>query len=205
MTDDTPQIEKDRRLAGRVAGGDQGEFDESFREYFPRLFRFTLPRVDNDSGLAEEIVQRTMCIVVRKMGSYRGEALLFSWLCQIWRNEMNAVFRQRGIESPADVPIEDHPAVQAALESMGARDFRPEALQRKDEIAAFVRATLDHLPARYAMALEMKYINGNSVAEIAKKLGIGEKAAESVLSRARVAFREGFRSLWDFEPGFMMD
>ena len=55
------------------------------------------------------------------------------------------------------------------------------------------------------MALEMKYINGNSVAEIAKKLGIGEKAAESVLSRARVAFREGFRSLWDFEPGFMMD
>ena len=205
MTENVPQIDKDRRLAGQVAGGDQEAFDAFFREYFPRLFRFTLTRVDNDPEMAEEIVQRTMCIVVRKMGNYRGEALLFSWLCQICRNEMNSVFRQRGIESPAEVPIEDHPAVQAALESLGASDFRPEAMQRKDEIAAFVRATLDHLPARYATALEMKYINGNSVAEIAERLGIGEKAAESVLSRARKAFKQGFGSLWDFEPGYMMD
>lgn len=205
MNDEIPQIEKDRRLARQVAGGDREAFDEFFHEYFPRLFRFTLSRVDNDPALAEEVVQRTMCIVVRKMGNYRGEALLFSWLCQICRNEMNAVFRQRGIEAPAEIPIEDHPAVQAALESMTNDDYRPESVQRRDEIANFVRVTLDHLPAKYALALEMKYINGNSVAEIAEKLGIGEKAAESVLSRARGAFREGFRSLWDFDPHFVMD
>jgi RNA polymerase sigma-70 factor (ECF subfamily) len=200
-----PQIEQDRILARRVSGGEQRAFDEFFREYFPRLYRFTLSRADNDAELAEEIVQRTMCIVVRKMGSYRGEALLFTWLCQICRNEMNAVFRQRGIEAPADVPIEDHPAVEAALQSLGADEYRPEAMQRRDEIARFVRGTLDYLPENYAVALEMKYINGNSVAEIAERLGVGEKAAESVLSRARVAFREGFRALWDFEPGFVVD
>ena len=61
--------------------------------------------------LAEEAVQRTMCIVVRKMGTYRGEALLFTWLCQICRNEMSAVFRQRGDEVREYLPIEDHPAV----------------------------------------------------------------------------------------------
>lgn len=205
MKDEFSQIDKDRRLAGQVAGGDQGAFDEFFREYFPRLFRFTLSRVDNDPELAEEIVQRTMCIVVRTMNSYRGEALLFTWLCQICRNEMRAVFRQRGIEAPAEVPIEDHPAVQSALESMSNDDYRPESMQRRDEIARFVRGTLDHMPARYALALEMKYINGNSVAEIAERLGTSEKAAESVLSRARGAFREGFRSLWDFEPGFVVD
>jgi RNA polymerase sigma-70 factor (ECF subfamily) len=88
---------------------------------------------------------------------------------------------------------------------MGAEEFRPEAMQRREEVAGFVRATLEYLPARYATALEMKYIDGNSVAEIAEKLGIGEKAAESVLSRARVAFREGFKALWDFEPGFVID
>jgi RNA polymerase sigma-70 factor (ECF subfamily) len=200
-----PQIEQDRSLARRVAGGDQGAFDEFFREYFPRLFRFTLTRADNNPELAEEIVQRTMCIVVRKMGNYRGEALLFTWLCQICRNEMHAVYRQRGEEFRADIPIDDHPAVQAALESIGGDDFQPESMQRRDEIAGFVRATLEHLPAKYAIALEMKYINGNSVAEIAERLGVGEKAAESVLSRARSAFRDGFRSLWDFEPGFVVD
>ena len=205
MNQERPQIEQDRSLARRVAGGDQGAFDAFFREYFPRLFRFTLTRVDNDPALAEEIVQRTMCIVVRKMGTYRGEALLFTWLCQICRNEMHAVYRQRGEAYREEIPIEEHPAVQAALESIGGEDFHPEAMQRRDEIAGFVRATLEHLPAKYAIALEMKYINGNSVAEIAERLGVGEKAAESVLSRARSAFKDGFRSLWDFEPGFVVD
>ena len=205
MTQKMSQLEQDRSLASKVASGDQGAFDRFFREYFPRLYRFSLVRVNNDPSLAEEIVQRTMCIVVRKMGNYRGEALLFTWLCQICRNEMIAVHRQQGIELRDDVPIEDHPAVQAALESVMADDSRPESARRRDEIADFVRTTLEHLPARYATALEMKYINGNSVAEIAEYLGIGEKAAESVLSRARAAFKEGFRSLWDLEPGFVVD
>jgi RNA polymerase sigma-70 factor (ECF subfamily) len=199
------QLQEDRTLARRVASGDKAAFDSFFREYFPRLYRFTLIRVDNDPALAEEIVQRTMCIVVRKMGSFRGEALLFTWLCQICRNEMSAVFRQRRIEMQNDLAVEDHPEVQAALESLMANDQRPETARRREEIARFVRLTLEHLPANYATALEMKYIHGNSVVEIADELGLGTKATESVLSRARAAFKEGFRSLWDIEPGFIVD
>ena len=201
MTEELPQIEQDRKLARDIADGEADAFDAFFREYFPRLFRFALGRVDNDPALAEEVVQRTMCIVVRKMGSYRGEALLFTWLCQICRNEMAAVFRQRGDQYREHLPIEDHPAVQAALESMFADDYRPESAQRQQEIAEFVRATLQHLPLRYARALEMKYVGGHSVVEIARELEVSEKAAESLLTRARKAFKDGFNSLWDFEPG----
>ena len=205
MSDEISQVEKDRSLAARVAAGDQGAFDEFFKEYFPRLFRFTLTRVDNSEELAEEIVQRTMCIVVRKMGSFRGEALLFTWLCQICRNETSAVFRDRKLELREDVSIEDHPAVQAALESIAADDGRPESAQRRDEIANFVRVTLEHLPVNYESALEMKYVQGCSVRDIASYLSIGEKAAESILSRARLAFRERFRAIWDIEPNFIVD
>jgi len=192
-------------LAAKVAAGDQGAFDAFFKEYFPRLFRFTLTRVDNNEEIAEEVVQRTMCIVVRKMGSYRGEALLFTWLCQICRNETNAVFRQRKMEMREDIPIEDHPAVQAALESVAADDGRPESALRREEIANFVRVTLEHLPSKYARALELKYVQGYSVKEIAASLNIGEKAAESILSRSRVAFKERFRAIWDIEPNFIVD
>lgn len=205
MTRETPQIEQDRELAHQVANGDQSAFDAFFKEYFPRLFRFALGRVDNDPALAEEVVQRTMCIVVRKMGTYRGEALLFTWLCQICRNEMSAVYRQRGEQFRADIPIDDHPAVQAALESMMSDDYQPEAAHRQQEIAKFVKTTLQHLPGNYAKALEMKYVNGYSVKEIALELGVSEKATESLLTRARTAFKEGFGSLWDFEPGFAVD
>lgn len=205
MDTERPQIEQDRLLAQRVAGGDREAFVAFFQEYFPRLYRFSLSRVDYDQALAEEVVQRTMCIVVRKMASYRGEAQLFTWLCQICRNEMNAIFRQRSIESSEPVAMENHPAVQAALESMSFDDYRPESAQRRDEIAHFVRSTLDYLPSNYAIALEMKHVNGNSVGEIAIRLRISEKAAESLLSRARKAFKEGFRTLWDFEPGFVVN
>ncbi len=205
LSKEIPQVEKDRSLAARVAAGDQGAFDAFFKEYFPRLFRFTLTRVDNNEELAEEIVQRTMCIVVRKMGTFRGEALLFTWLCQICRNEASAVFRQRNLELREDIPIEDHPAVQAALESVAADDGRPESAQRRDEIANFVRVTLEHLPTNYATALEMKYVLGCSVREIAERLAVGEKAAESILSRARAAFKERFRAIWDIEPNFIVD
>ena len=54
---------------------------------------------------------------------------------------------------------------------------------------------LDYLPSRYSQALEWKYCEGLSVNEIAERLEVGAKAAESVLSRARVAFREAFATL----------
>lgn len=205
MNETTPQVVKDQSLAVKVAAGDRAAFDVFFKEYFPRLFRFTLTRVDNNVELAEEIVQRTMCIVVRKMGTYRGEALLFTWLCQICRNESNAVFRQRKLEMQEDLPLEDHPAVQAALESVAADDGRPESALRREEIANFVRVTLEHLPSNYATALEMKYVQGYSVKEIADHMGIGDKAAESILTRSRVAFKERFRAIWDIEPNFIVD
>lgn len=205
MNETTPQVVKDRTLAAKVAAGDRDAFDSFFKEYFPRLFRFTLTRVDNNVELAEEIVQRTMCIVVRKMGTYRGEALLFTWLCQICRNEASSVFRQRKIEMQEDLPIEDHPAVQAALESASPDDGRPETARRREEIANFVRVTLEHLPSNYAEALELKYVQGYSVKEIASKLHIGEKAAESILSRSRAAFKERFKAIWDIEPNFIVD
>lgn len=199
------QLHQDRALAKRVAAGDSDAFEAFFREYFPRLFRFTMSRVGGDTDLAEEIVQRTMCRLVRKMGSYRGEALLFTWLCQICRNEMAAIYKQRGLQDSRTVPLEDNPAIRAALESISVDSDTPEKEQNKEELARFVRLTLEYLPAKYATALEMKYVRGCSVDEIGEYLAISTKAAESVLSRARAAFKEGFRSLWDFDPDFLLD
>jgi RNA polymerase sigma-70 factor, ECF subfamily len=57
-----------------------------------------------------------------------------------------------------------------------------------------VQAILDRLPARYGDALEWKYVEGLSVMEIAERLGVGAKAAESLLTRARTAFRDAYTS-----------
>ena len=87
------------------------------------------------------------------------------------------------------------PEVRAALESLAAAEGSgPDEAARRGEIKRFVQVTLDSLPPRYGNALEWKYIEGLSVKEIADRLAVGPKAAESILTRARQAFRDGFRT-----------
>ena len=56
-------------------------------------------------------------------------------------------------------------------------------------------AALDYLPAPYGDILEWKYLRDMSIGEIARRLGRIAKATESLLTRAREAFRETFSLL----------
>jgi RNA polymerase sigma-70 factor, ECF subfamily len=183
----------DRTLAARAVRGDVQAFSELFEIYFPRLFRFALRRVA-DEDIAEELVQSTLIKAMRSLSSWRGEASLFTWLCTICRHEVHDHWRRLG-RHPEIMPIDDAPEVRAALEALSAGGDSPERALERAEIAGAVQLVLDHLPDRYGDVLEWKYIQGLSVAEIATRLDTSMKAAESTLTRARLAFREGYSSL----------
>ncbi len=186
----------DRVLVGRLLRGEERAFEEFFDAYFPRLYRFALARVDHDPDAAEEVVQATLTKVILKLHTFRGEAALFSWLCTFCRHQISAFYRQRQrAPRPVDL-MEDEPEVLAALESLTMSDGGdPQEQLRRKELSRLVQVTLDHLPPRYGDALEWKYIHGMSVKEIAVLLDVGPKAAESLLTRARHAFRDGFGTL----------
>src|ERR687892_1444545 len=79
----------ERELVRRMLAGDEGAFDEFFGDYFPRLFRFAVLRL-RDEDAAEDLVQNALIAAVRNLGSWRGEATLFTWLCTICRREISA-------------------------------------------------------------------------------------------------------------------
>ena len=178
--------------------GEETAFEEFFEDYFPGLYRFALARTGQDPDAAEEIVQATLCRAVSRIETYRGEAALFTWLCTFCRREISDYYQRRRRDPPRRELAEDAPEVRAALESVAATTAgSPEAQLRRKERAQLVQVALDHLPPRYADALEWKYIEGVPVKEIAGRLGIGPKAAESLLTRAREAFRDCFAALGD--------
>jgi RNA polymerase sigma-70 factor (ECF subfamily) len=185
----------DHFLAARMVRGDEAAFAEFFESHFAPLFRFAMPRVGNDAQVAEEVVQAALCLAVRKLGTYRGEAALLTWLCTICRHEISAYFEKLRRTPPTTELLDELPEVRAALESLGAAD-RPEAILDRHETSRLVQLVLDRLPAHYGDALEWKYIDGLSVAEIAQRLGVGTKAAESTLTRARTAFRDAFTAAY---------
>jgi RNA polymerase sigma-70 factor (ECF subfamily) len=181
----------DRVLVARMLRGDVDASAEFFEATFAPLFRFALPRVGGDAAVAEEIVQITLCRALRKLGTYRGEAALLTWLCAICRREIATWFGQQK-RMPVMVDLtEDLPGIRAAIESLSA-----EQSAENNELRRLVQAVLDRLPARYGDALEWKYMEGLSVAEIAERLRVAPKAAESVLTRARVAFRDAFTAAY---------
>ena len=195
----------DRALVRRMRAGDEGAFEEFFESSFHGLYRFALARVDQDAELAREVAQAALCKAFEKLHTYRGEAPLFSWLCSICRFEISAHFRRRRRAPVALSLVEEDGEVRGALESLLSAGDDPEAGALRHEVARLVHLTVDHLPPRYAEVLEWKYTDGSSVNEIADRLGLSPKAAESLLGRARRAFRDGFSSLSGAIPGTVLE
>jgi RNA polymerase sigma-70 factor (ECF subfamily) len=179
-----------------MMAGEERAFERFFELHFPPLWRFAMKRMGQDPDGAEDVVQSTLWAGISKLSTYRGEASLLTWLCSFCRHEISRYYERRGRAVPTVELSEDNPEVRAALESAGALDDAvPDRALVRGEVGRLVHVALDHLPAHYASALEWKYVEDLSVREIGERLGVSAKAAESLLARARQAFRDAFSTL----------
>lgn len=192
-----PKLTAESELVRRMLAGDEQAFNAFFTSHFPRLFRFALPRLNGEVEAAREVVQAALGKGMRRLRDYRGEAALFSWLCQICRHEIVDYLRVQHRHSQRVVLIDDRPELRAAIEALEApEEYDLVRGYGRDEVGRLVKSVLDRLPARYGDALEWKYVEGRSVEEIGAELGIGHTAAQSLLARARVAFREALEQVF---------
>jgi RNA polymerase sigma-70 factor, ECF subfamily len=192
-----PEYRTDAELIAAMLAGDEAAFRAFFETYFPRVYRFALPRLGNDAEACKEVVQSTLVKAMRALASFRGEAALFSWLCQICRRQIADYLRAHKRHHQNVVLIDDTPGLREALESIAA-PASDEPLQGYGtaETRRLVQSVLDRLPSRYGDVLEWKYIEGRSVEEIGALLGVGQAAAQSLLARARGAFREALETVF---------
>ena len=181
----------DWAVSRRILAGDEQAFRELFDRFFPRLYRFALVRLEGERELAREVVQQTFCKAFERLESYRGESSLYGWFCQICRNAIADRARERRHMLDYVPLAEDDATLDAILESLQAPDIdEPESRLWRAQLMRLIQAALDCLPGHYGDVLEWKYVDGLTVKEIAERLAIGPKAAESCLTRARGAFRE---------------
>jgi RNA polymerase sigma-70 factor (ECF subfamily) len=193
--------ESDLELVARMRAGKQPAFDEFFYSSAPRLAAFVARRSGLDSASVEDIVQDTLIKAVRNLASYRGEAALFTWLTTICRHELADVTRKAARQPTHDSLSEPRAALHVPLQLRVPAHREPEAeVEAEWDSDAVIRA-LNTLPERYALALEAKYGDGLSVEEIGHLLGLTPIAAQSLLARARDAFRARWREGSDDTSG----
>lgn len=175
-----------------MLAGDEAAFEAFSNNYIPVLHRFAHRRLGSDRELVRDVVQSTLCKVIAKLGTYRGEALLLTWLCACCKNEIAGHFRKKG-RSREDHELDDDVAAEQSLTP--ALTDSPERVLLSNERRALVHEALDSLPPHYGRALEWKYLDELSVKEIASRLDLTPKATESLLTRARRSLRERLYSL----------
>ncbi|NND69458.1 MAG: sigma-70 family RNA polymerase sigma factor [Halioglobus sp.] len=185
------QVSRDKRLVRRILRGDERALRTFFDEYFPRLYRYARHRLHDDADV-DDVVQIVLTQAARRMETYRGEATLLTWLIQICRHEISRQLKQSQRDRDVMSPFLNDDLLRAVVESIETTEHTgsPESDSRRLEMIGLVQFALDQLPEHYARALELKYIEGYRSAEIATRLDISDEATQSLLARARRAFRE---------------
>ena len=108
---------EDLALTQELLNGDQIAFETFYNSYFGRVYRFCDKRV-SDSEACKDIVQQTFIKAMRYLDTYRGEASLHTWMCQICRNEISTWYKKTGARSAQVLSLDQNPTVMAALESV---------------------------------------------------------------------------------------
>ena len=184
--------QEDRQLVARMLAGDARAFDAFFASYARRLAAFAARRTAFPAASIEDLVQTTLIKAIRSLDRFRGEAALFTWLCEICRNElinMQRAAARRPEHEDIDALVESD---ETLLELRASDDTDPLCALEMSSHRSVIAETLNGLPERYARALEWKYGDGFSVDEIARMLGLTTIAAQSLLARARVAFKQSW-------------
>lgn len=182
------------KLIKHLLKGERKAFDQFYSSYFPKVFRFCRLRVDNEES-CQDIVQQTMIAAIRAIESYRGEAALFTWICQICRNEISAWYKKTGKKQQLTSSLDQNPELRAALESIPG-GLNGGHFDELFDIRELVVASLDQLPDNYSIVLQLKYIEGLSVDDIAQRMSTTVIAVQSLLARARTAFKRAFNDAY---------
>jgi RNA polymerase sigma-70 factor, ECF subfamily len=164
--------------------------------HFEQVYAYVAYRVAPDAEAARDITQDVFLAACRSADSLQNEAAALGWLRAIARSRVADHFRSAARRGETLAPPEALAELPAA-ESGAAYD---EPQVRAMQVSHVMRA----LPDDYGDVLEEKYLEGRSVRDMAARRGQSEKAVESMLTRAREAFRETWRRMHgeDVDSGF---
>lgn len=170
----------DEPIVQRIVAGDPAAFGELFRTHRRRLFKLIHSMVRHQAT-AEDIVQETFITAYRKIGGFRGEAGLFTWLTAIAVNHARQHFRREKLRRWL--------SLDAVLLTVGLEPAAPDATGPAD-LKRAIKAALARLPFNQRTAVVLFELEGMSHEEIAAVLECPVGTVWSHLSRAKARLRE---------------
>jgi RNA polymerase sigma-70 factor (ECF subfamily) len=166
-------------LVSKAQQGDQAAFAEIYEQYSPLVYRFLRRRLDGSDEIVEDLAEDVFVKVYEKLDRYVERGLPFTaWLYRIAHNHLVDYLRglprlsAHSLDEVAEVP-------EIAASAAYSRVLDRQALE-----PAMARLTPEQ-----RRAIELRFMEGMSVAETSRAMGRSEEAVKKLQARALANLR----------------
>jgi RNA polymerase sigma-70 factor, ECF subfamily len=192
---------QDRLLIAGLQRGDQAAVSPLPEVYGPRIHQLALRHLKSRED-AEEVTQDVLMKVYRKIGAFRGDSALSSWIYRITFNAAMSRLRQHRGQRAAE---QDRDRALAVLE--GSDDGTPRQMADQadwshmpdEELLRFelrraVAVAVQELPEIYREPVILRDFEGLTTEEASTRLKVKDQTLKSRLHRGRLLLREKLQS-----------
>jgi len=179
-------IQRDRQLVERAQHGDTEAFDALYECYLPRLERYCLRRL-NDVHEAQDIAQEAFLRAWKALPNFGGDRRFYPWLSVIASNLCTDSLRRRQRFGPV-------PVAEPKVRELPASSSTEESVVAAVDLDLAARA-FAQLSDRHQRILDLRERSGLSYQAIAEHEGIRVTTVETLIWRARRAFKREFCAL----------
>jgi RNA polymerase sigma-70 factor (ECF subfamily) len=174
----------DIQLITRVVAGDAAAERELYETYVDRIYRLTF-RLAGDDELARDFTQATFIRAFEKIGSFRGDSSLSTWLHSIGLSVALNGLRKTKRQKNREAPMEEGMTIGAT------------PVEAEPDLKERMARAIDSLSDKYRTVFVMHDVEGYTHEEISETMHIPIGTSKSHLFHARAKLRA---ALADFAP-----
>lgn len=174
-------------LIKRIIDKDEKALLFVYKKYSRYIYNYIYKQLQNEEK-AEELTQDVFMDFIESLPKFRYHSSIKTFLFSITRHKTIDVIKRKKIKNILFSRLPQH-IVETLLIVLLEDDIEKREIQTK------IKKVFSILPRKYELILRLKYIEGEDVQTIASKLSLNFKATESLLFRARKAFKKEFKSL----------
>jgi RNA polymerase sigma-70 factor, ECF subfamily len=175
-------------LIARARNRDEAAVRTLIRQNNQRLFRLARSIMKDDSE-AEDVVQESYVRGFTRLGEFRGESSLGTWLARIVINEAYGRLRRRRMTVNWD-SVEAVPGAEAQIIPFPSPQPDPERTMAQHEINQILERAIDALPEPFRLVLVARLVEEMSIEETAELLDLRPATVKTRLHRARLLLRD---------------
>lgn len=191
----------EQTLVSRLKAGDHSAVTDLESRYGAKIFQSAFRYVKNRED-AEEVTQDVLLKVFAKIGAFRGDSALSSWIYRVTFN--TAMSRLRASRTSRLAEIER----RGAADSREVREPRPadvadwtglaDDLLLRNQLRSRLANALQQLPEIYRVPVLLRDVQGLTTEEASSLLRVKDQTLKSRLHRGRMILRD---RLADFADG----